>query len=114
MLSNLFADLPPPDSTEEQYTQLLCEPGVMVERIVSTGQCSPPAFWYEQAAAEWVVLISGEAVLRFEDESEARRLKAGDCIDIAAGRRHRVDWTAPDVPTIWLAIHRPTLVTQSI
>lgn len=112
MLTNLFADLPPLGSTEEQFTQLLREPGLVVERIVSTGQCSPPAFWYEQAAAEWVVLISGEALLRFEDENEARRLRPGDCIDIAAGRQHRVEWTATDQSTIWLAIHRPVLPTS--
>jgi cupin 2 domain-containing protein len=32
-------------------------------------------------------------------------LKSGDFIDIAPHRRHRVDWTHPDEPTIWLAIH---------
>ena len=42
---------------------------------------------------------------RFADEGEARHLKAGDFIDIAPHRKHRVDWTAPGQPTIWLAIH---------
>lgn len=107
MLDNLFANLPPAGSTEEQFIPLLNEPGLNVERIVSTGQCSPPGFWYEQAEAEWVLVISGEARLRFEDEAEARRLLPGDFVDIAPGRRHRVEWTTPDAPTIWLAIHRP-------
>lgn len=107
MLDNLYANLPPLGASEEQFTPLLNEPGLIVQRIVSTGQSSPPGFWYEQPEAEWVLLISGEASLRFEDEAVAHRLKPGDYLDIAAGRRHRVDWTTPDAPTIWLVIHRP-------
>lgn len=107
MPDNLYANLPPAASADEQFTTLLSEPGLLVQRIVSTGQCSPPGFWYEQPEAEWVLLISGEARLRFDDEAEARRLTPGDFVDIAPGRRHRVDWTTPDTPTIWLAIHRP-------
>ena len=106
MPDNLFANLPPLGTQDEAFATLLAEPGLTVQRIVSTGQSSPPGFWYDQPEAEWVVLISGEALLRFEDESEARRLHPGSYIDIAAGRRHRVDWTAPDTPTVWLAIHR--------
>ena len=47
MPANLFAHLPSIDSTDEQFTALLNEPGLRVERIVSTGQASPPGFWYE-------------------------------------------------------------------
>ncbi|MBS1138801.1 MAG: hypothetical protein H6R13_254 [Proteobacteria bacterium] len=107
MLDNLFASLPPIGTEDEAFSTLLAEPGLVVQRIVSTGQSSPPGFWYEQPEAEWVLLISGEALLRFEDETEARRLQPGCYIDIAPGRRHRVEWTAPDKQTIWLAIHRP-------
>jgi cupin 2 domain-containing protein len=107
MPDHLFANLPPLGTADEQFTTLLAEPGLIVQRIVSTGQASPPGFWYEQAEAEWVLLVSGEALLRFEDELEARRLRPGSYIDIAAGRRHRVESTAPDTQTIWLAIHRP-------
>ncbi|MBS1132695.1 MAG: hypothetical protein H6R16_3697 [Proteobacteria bacterium] len=106
MLDNLFANLPPLGTEEEAFATLLAEPGLTVQRIVSTGQSSPDGFWYDQPDAEWVLLISGEARLRFEDETEARRLQPGAFVDIAAGRRHRVEWTAPDTPTIWLAIHR--------
>jgi len=42
--------------------------------------------------------------LRFADETEARLLQPGDWIDIAPHHRHRVDWTDPAVPTVWLAI----------
>lgn len=106
MPANLFAHLPPIDSAGEQFTALLDEPGLRMERIVSTGQASPPGFWYEQAEDEWVLLMAGEARLRFADEAEPHHLQPGDHIDIAAGRKHRVDWTKPGEHTVWLAIHR--------
>lgn len=105
MTGNLFADLPLAAETAEHIETLLARPGVRIERIVSTGQASPPGFWYAQADAEWVVLLAGEALLRFEDEAGARRLRAGDWLHIEPGRRHRVDWTDPAVPTVWLAVH---------
>lgn len=103
-VANLFAGLPPMGEAEEQFVQLLRRPGLVIERIVSSGQASPPGFWYEQPQAEWVLLLQGEALLRFADEDEARRLRPGDWLDIAARRRHRVEWTAPDRLTIWLAV----------
>ncbi len=106
MLDNFFANMPPANTDAEQFITLLAEPGLRVERIVSTGQSSPPGFWYEQAEAEWILLLQGDAGLRFEDESTARHLIPGTFLDIAPGRRHRVEWTASDQSTIWLAIHR--------
>ncbi|MDO8789586.1 MAG: cupin [Sulfuritalea sp.] len=108
MSGNLFDDLPNlPDAPEavERLETLLTDPGLRIERIISTGQASPPGFWYEQVDAEWVLLVSGEALLRFEDESEARRLRPGDWLHIRPRRRHRVEWTAVDALTLWLAVH---------
>jgi cupin 2 domain-containing protein len=102
---NLIAGLPVTAEATERMEILLARPGLRIERIVSTGQASPAGFWYEQADAEWVLLVSGEALLRFEDESEARRLRAGDWLYIEPLRRHRVEWTAPAGPTVWLAVH---------
>jgi cupin 2 domain-containing protein len=101
---SLFAGLPPIGETSEEFVQLLRRRGLVIERIVSSGQASPPGFWYDQPEAEWVLLLQGEALLRFADEDEARRLQAGDWLDIAAHRRHRIEWTAPDRLTIWLAV----------
>lgn len=102
---NLFANLPPSNTPGEQLSRLLVQPGLRIERIVSNGQSSPPGFWYDQSDAEWVLLLQGEASLRFEDETRPRKLKTGDYVAIAAHRRHRVDSTAADRTTIWLAIH---------
>ena len=104
MIKNLLDDLPKA-ADQESLVDLLKRPGVRIERIVSTGQTSPPGFWYDQAHGEWVAVIAGEAQLRFEDEPAARTLRVGDFVDIAAHRRHRVEWTRPGEPTVWLTVH---------
>jgi cupin 2 domain-containing protein len=101
---NLFAPLPRA-GTDEDIAALLTTPNVRIERIVSTGQASPPGFWWDQEWAEWVVLLTGSAGLRFESEAEARELKPGDYLHIPAHARHRVEWTHPSEPTVWLAVH---------
>jgi cupin 2 domain-containing protein len=100
---NLFGSLPVA-SAAECVDALLTRPGLRIERIVSYGHASPPDFWYDQAEGEWVLLLAGAARLRFADESAARPLSPGDWLDIAPHRRHRVDWTDPMIPTVWLAI----------
>ena len=104
-MDNLFAELPAASMADEQFRELFSRPGLRIERIVSTGQSSPAAFWYDQPEGEWVLLLQGEARLRFEDEPDARHLRPGDFVDIAPHRRHRVDWTPENAITIWLAVH---------
>jgi cupin 2 domain-containing protein len=101
---NVF-DAQPAPGAGEAFDVLLDRPGLRIERIVSHGHASPPGFWYDQPQGEWVLVVAGAARLRFEDEPAARALRPGDCLDIAAHRRHRVDWTHPDEPTIWIAVH---------
>lgn len=102
---NLLTNLPAcAANSAERIDELLSRPGLRVERIVSTGQASPSGFWYDQAEGEWVVLLSGAAGLRFEHEDHTRLLAPGDCLDIPAHYRHRVEWTAPGTATIWLAV----------
>jgi cupin 2 domain-containing protein len=105
-VANLLADVPVRLS-EEQFTALATGAGVRVERIVSTGQSSPPGHWYDQAEAEWVMVVSGTAELEFEGEAGRRRLSAGDWLTIPPHCRHRVAWTDPVQPTVWLAVHFP-------
>lgn len=105
MNGNLLAGLPITPEAEERFETLLSRPGLRLERIVSTGQASPPGFWYDQADAEWVLLVAGRAALRFEDEAEPRLLAPGDWLLIPPHRRHRVEWTDAAAPTVWLALH---------
>jgi cupin 2 domain-containing protein len=93
------------DLSEERFFALVETEHLTIERIVSVGQASPPGFWYDQERAEWVTVLTGSAGVRFHDEADARVLGAGDCLLIAARRKHRVEWTDPDRPTIWLAVH---------
>jgi cupin 2 domain-containing protein len=90
---------------EELVEVLLAAGPFRVERIVSRGHASPAGFWYDGPQHVWVLLVSGAARLRFEDEDADVELMAGDYVNIPAHRRHRVEWTAPDVDTVWLAIH---------
>ncbi|MBA3034648.1 MAG: cupin [Gammaproteobacteria bacterium] len=105
MAGNLFSGLPAHTETAEQFETLLAKPGLRIERIVSTGQASPPGFWYEQSDAEWVLLLKGSAGIRYADEAAVRALQPGDWLHIAPRRRHRVEWTAKDEATVWLALH---------
>ncbi|HEX9556312.1 MAG TPA: cupin, partial [Reyranella sp.] len=67
---NLLSALPR-GGAAERVEVLAQGAAVRIERIVSTGQASPPGFWYDQAEAEWVLLLAGAARLRFADEPEA-------------------------------------------
>ena len=99
---SLFADLPT-QLPDEMVTTLLDDANVRIERIVSHGHSSPQGFWYDQDQHEWVVVLKGVARLRFEDETV--EMKPGDFMNILAHKKHRVEWTTPDEPTIWLTVH---------
>ena len=101
---NLLADLPVRLPAEQIFTLAEC-PGVKIERIVSTGQASPPGFWYDQDEPEWVFLIAGSAGLLIEGESFPRVVGPGDFVEIPAHVRHRVEWTDAGKATVWLAVH---------
>jgi cupin 2 domain-containing protein len=102
-IQNLF--IPHPDCrTAEQFEMLVENRHVRIERIVSHGQASPEGFWYDQPWSEWVMVLTGKARLRFENQSPID-LKPGDAILIPAHARHRVDWTTDVEQTIWLAVH---------
>jgi cupin 2 domain-containing protein len=99
---NLLRDLP--DAARGEVVERLTGSGtVRIERIVSHGQASPDDFWYDQNEAEFVLVLAGAARLSFAD-GEMLALGPGDWVDIAPHRRHRVGWTDPDRPTVWLAV----------
>lgn len=102
-LPNLLRDLPDA-RTDEVFENLLALPGCRIERIVSLGQTTPPNEWWVQDWDEWVLVLAGHAGLTLEGH-ETQPLAAGDYLCIPAGTRHRVEWTHPTVPTVWLAVH---------
>lgn len=97
-------DLPETMPGEEIFESLLPDRGILVERIISAGQSSPPGFWYDQDRDELVVLLQGEAELAWPD-GRIRQMKRGDWLLIPAHERHRVERTSSNPPCIWLAIH---------
>ena len=102
MRLNLY-NLPETLPDAEEFTDLILERGVKIERIVSHGQTSPEGQWYDQDRDEWVVLIQGEAVLEYKG-GEKLRLDAGDHVLIPAHCGHRVDFTSRTPPCIWIAV----------
>ena len=104
MIKNIFWDLPRVIIEEMSETVLDTEHFIL-ERIISSGQMTPPGEWYDQDTGEWVILLAGNAGLLFEGETEVRVMRPGDYVHIPAHRRHRVEWTDREQKTVWLALH---------
>jgi cupin 2 domain-containing protein len=100
---NLFEQIPS-GCSEEIFETLAQNGAVKIERIISSGQSSPESGWYDQEKAEWVVVLKGHAIIAFENDFTVD-LKAGDYLHIPAHKKHRVAYTQPEPPTIWLAVH---------
>jgi len=104
MKNNLFAHIPA--RMPDELMETLHEAGdVKIERIVSRGHTTPEGHWYEQSWDEWVVLLSGSAVLAFDQGRAPVTLQPGDYVLLPAGLRHRVAFTEPDEDSVWLAVH---------
>lgn len=101
---NIFTGIPA-RLPQELFTLLLDNAAVRIERIVSRGHCSADGEWYDQDGDEWVLLLQGQAGIVYGRDGGLITLNPGDYLLIPAHVRHRVDWTAPDVDTVWLAVH---------
>lgn len=102
MSENIFSNLPQ-RMPDEVVSTLLDAERMRIERIVSHGHASPEGFWYDQDQHEWVIVLSGRAKLRLGDD--LIEMQPGDYLNIPAHMKHRVEWTTPDEPTVWLAVH---------
>jgi len=89
----------------ESFRTLLDLPGIRLEQIVSNGHASAEGFWCDQKQPERVMLVRGEAVLRFDPGGDVT-LKTSDFLLIAANTRHRVESVSDDA--VWLALHFST------
>mgnify|MGYP002410159454 CR=1 FL=1 len=88
---------------DKEITETLISQGaVRIERIISTGQCSPNNFWYDQAENEWVCVLQGEGVIEWQNGSR-NILKPGDWVFVPPHEKHRVHSTTSKPPCIWLA-----------
>ena len=89
---NIFEDVPD-DLAEERLTELLEAPGLRIERIVSTGQASPPGFWYDQDGAERVLLLAGSAGLL--PGARTSRVSSGRATTCSSPRTRTTGWRGP-------------------
>lgn len=103
-LNNIFLEIPE-SMKDEIFETLLKTDHFRLERIVSSGQSTPPGKWYDQDTNEWVILLSGSAGLLFEGQTEELVMYPGDYVHIPAHQRHRVKWTDKNRKTVWLAVH---------
>ena len=103
MLKNIFStqDI---NSENEFIEDLLKTDNFKVERIISEGHVTEKNFWYDQETNEFVLLIKGEAKIKYENE-EIVLLAPGDWLIIPAHKKHRVEWTSETEKTFWLTIH---------
>ena len=104
MKRSLFDNIPV--ELPDELIEVLVQSGdVRVERILSRGHSSPDDFWYDQKTDEFVLLLKGRAGLALEGADEVIIMEAGDYVEIKSHVRHRIEWTAADEDTVWLAVH---------
>ena len=101
---NIFKNIPD-HIPEELFQEILKTEDIKVERIVSKGHSSADGYWYDQEENEWVILLKGSAGLLFEGHEKVVVLRPGDYINIPSHTKHRVEWTDPDMVTVWLAFY---------
>jgi len=103
-MENIFHDVPAV-ARQEIFTDILQGNNFRLERIVSYHQATPPGQWLVQEHNEWVILLKGSALIKFQASGQERRLSPGDYLNIPAQTPHRVEWTDKTIPTVWLALH---------
>lgn len=103
-MKNIFAQIPD-QVPKEIFTALFTNPHVRIERIVSKGHTSQSDEWFDQDWDEWLILLQGRAILKYENSGQEVDMIPGSFILIPARTKHRVTFTQPEMPTIWLAVH---------
>ena len=106
MKRNLLDEIPA-ELSEELISVLVENDRIKLERITSDGHVSPAGFWYDQNQDEWVLLVSGSAVLSVKRKSGIERVELGpgDHLLIPAHQPHRVEETSSIEKTIWIAVY---------
>ncbi|MDW5417181.1 isocitrate lyase/phosphoenolpyruvate mutase family protein [Iodobacter sp. CM08] len=97
-IKNIFDHSSPPP-TGERFEPLHSQPGLTIERIISSPRIAHTE--YSQPQDEWVLLLQGEAKLDVAGETIA--LQSGDYLFIPALTPHTVLEVSDGA--IWLAVH---------
>ena len=92
---NIF-DIPKESMPQELVEILMQTENIRIERIVSKGHTTD---WYDQSEDEWLVLLTGNAEIEFDDNIKA--LTAGDTLFIPKHQKHKVTKTTE---CVWLCV----------
>jgi cupin 2 domain-containing protein len=102
--SNIFKNIP--DQLPKELMECIFKRNnIQIERIISHGHFTPAGQWYDQDWDEWIILLQGQATIVYEKDNQSFDLRVGDYLLIPSHTKHRVEWTLPDLNTIWLAVH---------
>lgn len=101
-MPNLFTDILN-ELPSEIFEDILSTSNIRIERILSHGHTSPEQGWYDQDENEWVLVLSGFGVIEFDD-GRVITLNKGDYLNIKVHEKHKVQATAPNETTVWLAV----------
>lgn len=91
----------PESSKDEIFETIIQNRNIRIERIISYGQVTDKSYWYDQDEDEFVIVLEGEAKIKY-DEGKIFDLKKGNSLYIPANQKHQVIYTSN--PTVWLAI----------
>lgn len=97
---NLLKNIPT-ISNEEIFETLAKTENITIERIISYGQITSQEYWYDQQEDEFVMVVKGRAIIKYDDGS-IYKLNENDSLYIQAHQKHQVIYTSN--PTIWLAV----------
>lgn len=97
-MGNLYENALPP-ATGERFDTLLSHRGLVIERIVSTSKIAAQEYVQEQD--EWVLLLTGDALLQVAGREVP--LRAGDYLFLPARTPHTVLQVSDGA--MWLAVH---------
>jgi cupin 2 domain-containing protein len=97
-MGNLYENALPPQQGE-RFDTLLSHKGLIIERIVSTSKIASQQYVQEQD--EWVVLLTGDALLDVAGRQVP--LRAGDYLFLPSRTPHTVLRVSDGA--MWLAVH---------
>jgi len=101
--NNIFKNIPQ-HFPSEICDDLISGKAFSLKRIVSQGHTSPEKGWYDQDNDEWVILRSGKATVLFAENNRTVELVTGDYLHIKAHQQHKVTFTDPQTPSVWLCL----------
>ena len=77
---------------------------VKIERVTAHGQITPDGDFPDEPSHEFLVLLKGQLVLEYQDETESAKLGPGDFAIADADQRTRADYTSVDEETVWIKV----------